>query len=54
MDKEIRKLSRWWSCFVGNVLVRVKEVFLLSCPCLNVGCRGILEYIYTIYNYIKT
>ena len=49
MDKIIWKPSREWSCFVSNVLVGVKDVFLQSCPCLNVDCRGILEskkYIY--------
>ena len=30
--------------------MKVKDVFLLSCPSLNVGCGGILEYIY-IYIY---
>ena len=51
MDKVIWKLSREQSYFVGNVLVGVKDVFLQSCPCLNVGCRGILEY-KKIYIYI--
>ena len=43
MDKVIWKPLGEWSYLVDNVLVGVKDVFLSSCPCLNVGYRGILE-----------
>ena len=52
MDKVIWKLLGEWSCFVGNILVGVKDVFLLSCTCLNVGCRGILKHIYIYISYL--
>jgi len=32
VDKEILKLIRKWSYFVGNILVEVKDVYLLDCP----------------------